>query len=404
MLIGITIEDLFNYLLKRESTQFFVSMAIRSLAIGMVGIFEPIYLYIYFNRSISYTLFFWGIYSGVLALGVVLGGKAMEKFGLKRSMLLSSFFYFAYYVCLFFIQSSFWMIPLAILARVIGASLFWPAFHTDFIRFTKGEYRAKGVSSMSIVSLLAGILSPIIGGFILAGLGYASLFVVVLVTLFASSFPLFLSKERYEVYTDTYKGAWSRIKKNKDMSFALGCLGIEAGIDFIIWPIFIISLGVTYEELGGICTFALFVAAFFAWYIGRISTRQSKRSLLNIGSVLLSLACAAEFFIKDAISAFLAQNFYRVSKTTALIPFRTILYDRAAALKDNADEFIVYREIVINSTRAFFFISLGIIFFFVPIPLKYIFFLGALAAFGYSFLAKPRLFSFNKIIKIKHEE
>lgn len=403
MLVGIAIEDLFNYLLKRESTQFFVSMAIRSLAVGMVGIFEPVYLYIYFGHSISYTLFFWGIYSGVFALSVVLGGKAMEKFGLKRAMLLSNFFYFAYYICLFFIQASFWMIPLAILVRAIGASLFWPAFHTDFIRFTKGEHRAKGVSSMSIISLLAGILSPIIGGFVLAGLGYASLFVVVLITLFVSTFPLFLSKERYEVYTDTYEGAWSRIRKNKDMSFALGCLSIEAGTDFIIWPIFIISLGVTYEELGGICTFALFIAAFFAWYVGRISTRRNKRTLLNIGSVLLSISCAAEFFIKDAVSAFLAQNFYRVSKTTALIPFRTILYDRAAAKKDNADEFIIYREIVIHSSRALFFIFLGIIFFFVAIPLKYVFFLAALAALGYSFLAKPRLFSFNRIIKIKHE-
>ncbi|MBU4078236.1 MFS transporter, partial [Patescibacteria group bacterium] len=207
MLGDVAIEDLFNYFLKRESTQFFVSIAIRSLAMGMVAIFEPVYLYIYFGYSIAHVLFFWAAVSGIFALIVVFGGKVMEKIGLKKTMLFSNFFYFAFYICLFFAHTSFIFLPLAIIARAIGASLFWPAFHTDFIRFTKGEHRARGVSKMSIISLCAGILSPVIGGFILAGLGYASLFVIVLITLFTSSFPLFLSKERYEVYTDTYKRA-----------------------------------------------------------------------------------------------------------------------------------------------------------------------------------------------------
>jgi len=393
MLGDFAIEDLFNYLLKRESTQFFVSVAIRSLAIGMVAIFEPVYLYLRFGNSIAHVLFFWAAVSGIFALVAVFGGRAMEKFGLKRTMLLSNFFYFAFYICLFFADISIVMLPLAII------TLFWPAFHTDFIRFTKGEHRANGVSKMSIVSLCAGILSPIIGGFILAGLGYATLFVVVLMTLFTSSFPLFLSKERYEVYTDSYKKAWSRIKKNKDISFALGSLSIEAGIDFIIWPIFIFSIGVSYRQLGSISTVALILAAFFAWYIGKLSTRGNKNILLNIGSVLLAIACALQFFVKDVITTFFAQNFYRISKTTALIPFRTILYDKAASKRGQADEYVIYREIIMHITRFFFFMFLGIIFLIFPMPIRYTFLIAAVASLGYTFLAKPRLFSISKLFK-----
>jgi len=399
MLGDVAIEDLFDYFLRRESTQFFVSIAIRSLAMGMITVFEPVYLYIHFGYSIAYVLFFWAAVSGIFALIVVFGGRAMEKIGLKKTMLISNFFYFAFYICLFFAPVSFIFLPIAIIARAIGASLFWPAFHTDFIRFTEGEHRASGVSKMSIVSLCAGILSPIMGGFILAGLGYASLFVVVLITLFISSFPLFLSKERYEVYTDTYKGAWSRIRKNKDISFALGSLSIEAGIDFIIWPIFIFSIGVTYRQLGSISTIALILAAFFAWYIGKLSTKGNKNILLNIGSILLAVANALQFFIKDAITTFFAQNFYRISKTTALIPFRTILYDKAASKKGQADEFIIYREIIMHLTRFFFFMIVGTIFLFFPIPIRYVFFIGAIASLGYSFLSKPRLFSISKLFK-----
>jgi len=401
MLGDFAIEDLFDYFLKRESTQFFVSIAIRSLAIGMVAIFEPVYLYIHFGYSIAHVLFFWAAVSGIFALSVVFGGRAMERFGLKRTMLFSNFFYFAFYICLFFSGYSFIFLILAIISRAIGASLFWPAFHTDFIRFTKGEHRASGVSKMSIVSLCAGIFSPIIGGFILAmpELGYSTLFVVVLITLFASSFPLFLSKERYEIYTDSYTRAWSRIRKNKDISFALGSLSIEAGIDFIIWPIFIFSIGVTYAQLGSISTVALILAAFFAWYIGKLSTRGNKNILLNIGSVLLAIACALQFFVRDVITTFFAQNFYRISKTTALIPFRTILYDKAASKKSQADEYIIYREIIMHITRFFFFMFLGTIFLIFPMPIRYTFFIAAIASLGYTFLAKPRLFSISKLFK-----
>jgi len=393
------IEDLFDYFLKRESTQFFVSIAIRSLAMGMVAIFEPIYLYIYFGNSIAHVLFFWAAFSGIFALIVVLGGRAMEKFGLKRVMLFSNFFYFAFYICLFFINASFIMLPPAIIMGAFGSALFWPAFHTDFIRFTQGEHRALGVSKMSVVSLCAGIISPVVGGLILASLGYAGLFTVVLVTLFASSFPLFLSKERHEVYTDSYKKAWSRIRKNKDVSFALGSLSIEAGIDFFIWPIFLFTLGITYREIGSISTVALLFAACFAWYIGRLTNRGNKNILLNIGSVLLAIACVVEFFIKDVISTLLAQNPYRISKTSALIPFRTILYNKAAAKKSQADEYIIYREIIMHITRFFFFMILGTIFLFFPMPIRYVFFISAIAALGYSFLAKPRLFSISKLFK-----
>ena len=393
MFLEFSFEDISNYFLKTESSQFFVSVAIRYLALGMVAIFEPIYLYLYFGRSISHVLLFWAAFSGIFALTVVFGGRIMAKIGLKKTMLLSNFFFFGYYICLFFIEDFFLLAPMAIILRAIGATLFWPAFHTDFIRFSKAGRRAEHVGKMSAVCLTAGILGPIIGGFILAGLGYATLFTVVLVTLFVSTFPLFLSKERHENYSDSYKQAWKRIWKNKDESLALASLGIESGIDSFIWPIFIFVLGISYKEMGGISTFALFVSALFAFFMGKITAKKNRFKLLNIGSSLLAFSWVIKCFVMNTMSAFLAQNFYRISKTIALIPFRTILYDKAASRKEYADEFIVYREIIINISRFFFLMFLAGVFFFVnQINLSFI--IAVIASAGFSFLAKPRLFSF----------
>jgi MFS family permease len=387
-------EEISNYFLKTESNQFFVSVAIRYLALGMVAIFEPVYLYLYFGRSVSYVLLFWAAFSGIVALTVVFGGRIMARIGLKRTMLLSNLFFFGYYICLFFIKDFFLLAALAIILRAIAATLFWPAFHTDFIRFSKTHRRAEGVGKMSAICLTAGILSPIIGGIILTGLGYAALFTVVLITLFASTFPLFLSKERHEIYTDSYSQAWKRIWKNKEVSLSLVSLGIEGGVDIFMWPIFIFTLGVSYQEMGGISTFALLISALFAFYMGKITARKNHFKLLNIGSVFLAISWVVKYFVVNAFSALLAQNFYRMAKTSALIPFRTILYNKAAAKKGQADEFIIYREIVLNLSRFFFFMFLAGIFFIVD-KINLSFIIAAIASTGFSFLAKPRLFSFK---------
>ncbi len=399
MFFDTPLEDIVHYFLKRESTQFFISVAIRYLALGMIAIFEPVYLYLYFGKSVSYVLLFWAAFSGIFALTVVFGGKIMARFGLKRTMLLSNIFFFGYYICLFFIKEFFLLATLAIVLRAIGATLFWPAFHTDFIRFSKADHRAEGVSKMSALCLLAGIVSPVIGGIILAGIGYPALFTVVLITLFGSTFPLFFSKERYEVYTDSYKQAWKRIFKNKDVSLSLICMGIEGGVDVFMWPVFLFVLGISYEKMGAISTFALLIAAFFALYIGRVTAKRNRFNLLNIGSILLAIAWAAKYFVVNALSAFLAQNFYRIAKTSTLIPFRTILYNKAAAKRTQADEFIIYREIIINISRFFFLMLLAGVFFIYP-KINMSFIIAAIAAIGFSFLAKPRLFSLSKKRKI----
>ncbi|MCD6114782.1 MFS transporter [bacterium] len=380
-------EILLQYFLKRESTQFFVSVAIRYLALGMVGIYEPVFIYLYFNKNLAPTLLFWAAIYGLFGLFVVFGGKIMARIGLKHTMLISQFFFFAYYLALFFIYTNPFMVILAVLMRSLGMTLFWPAFHTDFVRFTKKEDRGADVGKLSGISFAANIISPVIGGIILANFGYLVLFVVVLVTLLASVFPLFLSKERYEIYSDTYTKAWQRIRKNKSVSLGLASLGIESAGIMVFWPLFMFIKEISFEEMGGITTFGLLVATLFALYIGRLTTKKQKTHLLSFGSYLLSLVWIVKCFVKDTLTAFLAHNFYRIAKTSAFIPFRTIIYDKAAAKKEEADEFLIYREVVLNLSKMGFLTLMAIIFVFLP-DLRIGFLFASIGALGMSFLGK----------------
>jgi len=391
-------EILLQYFLKRESTQFFVSVAIRYLALGMVGIYEPVFIYLYFNKNLPPTLLFWAAIYGLFGLFVVFGGKIMAKIGLKHTMLISHLFFFGYYLCLFFLhQNSYLLIP-AIFLRAIGMTLFWPAFHTDFVRCTERDKRAVEVGKLSGISFTANIISPTIGGLILANFGYLVLFIVVLVTLFASTFPLFLSKERHEIYTDSYFKAWQRIKKNKSITLGLASLGIEDISIALLWPIFMFALGINFEKMGAITTIGLAIAALYAIYMGRITQKKNKKRLLRGASILLSLAWVIKYFVKDTFGAFLAHNFYRIAKTSASVPFTTTIYEKASLKKEEADEFLIYREIVLNLSKFFFLLFLAGIFYFFPKPqIGFIF--AAIASLGLIFVAQNKLPSFKFLKK-----
>jgi len=380
-----------QHLLKREATQFFTSIAIRYLALGMVLIFEPIYLYIYFDKSLSLTILFFAAIHGLYGLLAVFGGKIMAKIGPKHNMLFSNFFFFGYYLCLFFLYQSFLLISLAIILKVVGMTLFWPAFHTDFCRFSEKSYQGTAVGRLNLVCLAPTVVSPIIGGWILVLFGYSVLFTVVLVVLFASAIPLFLSKETHVAYTDSYLAAWGRIfkKKNRKVSLAIIANSMEWGVNGYLWPIFMSILAIGYGTMGGITAFSIAMSGLFALYIGKLSNRLINRvRFLNVGSILTSVSWLTKIFVTTPFTAFLAQALYRVCRTTANIPFQTFLYKKASLKGAEMDEFLVYRAILFNISKSFFFMLLAILFFFIP-QINLAFILAAIISLGFMFLGVP---------------
>jgi len=390
-LISFPPTNFLRYFLKREANQFFTSVAIRSLALGMVVIFEPIYLYNFFGHSLSLTLLFFGAIQGLYGLLAVWGAKFMARVGLKHSILFSHVFFWAYYMSLFLIGKFFLFVPLAIVLKAVGMTLFWPAFHTDFIRFSENDYQGRAVGKMNVVFSIPTILSPAIGGAILGLAGYQALFISVLIVLFASSIPMFLSRETHVVYSDSYKKAWSRLfkKENWRATLAFASSSMEAGVREILWPIFMFVLAISFTVMGGITTLALGVGSLFVLYMGRISDSISNRVwFLNIGSVLTSMAWIIKYFVLTPFDAFLAKTLYGICRSTADIPFQTFFYKKASLKRGEADEFIVYRTIVLNLSYFFFFSLLALLFLFTA-KINIAFLIAAVVSLGIIFLGVP---------------
>jgi len=380
-----------HYLLKREATQFFTSIAIRNLALGMVLVFEPIYLYLYFEKSLPLTVLFFAAVHILYGFLAIFGGKLMSKIGVKHVMLFSHFFFFGYYLCLSLFYQSSLLIPLAILLKAGGMTLFWPAFHVDFCRFSERNHQGMEVGKLNIACLAPTLISPLIGGWILSVFNYPVLFTVVFVVLLASAIPMFLSKEVPIVYSDSYKDIWRRFSKkiNKKINIAFMTQGIEWGVQLYFWPIFMSILAIEYSQMGGITTFSLIMTALFTLYVGKLSNRLINRiHLLNIGSILTSITWILKFFVSNAFTALLAHSFYRVCRTAAGIPYQTLFYERSSLKGAEMDEFIVYRETVFHLSRGLLFVFLAVFFLVFPY-VNLTFIMAAMASLGFMFIGVP---------------
>lgn len=380
----------------KELSELYISHAIRRFALAMVCIFEPVYLFLYFDKSLSKTILFFAAFSLLYGLFVPFGAKVMAKLGLKRAMLCSVPFIFLYYLALWQINLSFLLVFAAILLRFIYALFYWPAYHIDLARFSKREFRGEQVGASMVAFNLASVVGPFIGGLLVFKLGFPVLFIIVLIILFVSAIPLFFTKDVHEVYTDSYKKAFRQIfsKKFYKEAIAFAAFGFDQGISFFIWPVFMFVVAINYESMGLITSGALFLSLIFTLYIGKLVDKLSRRRLLNIGSILTAAAWIFKTFIRTPLDAFLAHTIYRLAFTSSNIPFRAIMYDMASEDKSVLDRYIVFREMSHNLGRAVIFIILAIIFFFVPVSKMYFIFpLAGVAALFFMLLGykNPKL-------------
>ena len=356
----------FHYTLNRELTELYASIALRNFTLGLIAIFVPIYIFIYFSQDLSKTLLFFGALSFLHGILAPFSGKIVTKIGVKRSMLASTPFLFLYYLGLWQINALGNFFFVLILLAVVHNLFYWTAFHIDFARFSEKRNRGKQISYRHIVAALSAVASPLIGGVIIVQLGYPILFTIVLVLLFASVFPLFLSKEIHETYTDSFQKAFREVlqKKYRAKAVALFAEGAESMVHIFIWPIFLFALSISFSFIGLISSVALFGGLLFALYLGRLVDKMGPARLLAFGSWLNALTWPIKMFIQTPIEAFFIHTLHQFTRLTMQMPFSTLFYDWASRDDVNRDRFIIFREMVLNIGRsALMFILAGVFLF-----------------------------------------
>jgi len=339
-----------EYALRQEVNELYASVTIKQIAFSMIAIFEPIYLYTYFDRNIFIVLLYFAcIYLG-FAFASTLAGSVLSRLGVKHSILVSVFLAIGYFLGLNNIGNAHWLIYVIAVILILYKLFFWPAFHLDFARFSQGQKRAQQVSVLKMITLASGILGPFAGGLVIVRYGYHPLFMIVVLLLIASVIPLFFSKEIYNTFNfsirNFYRSIFSPALRRTEL--ALFAWGNEEMASTLLWPIFMFIFIVDFSVIGGITSATTVIAFLSAYWIGRVTDRIGRPKMLRLGSILTFFAWIFRSLVRLPFHIGLADGFYKLSQEGSYIGFNAVIYDKASQNASNTFSFILLREITMN--------------------------------------------------------
>ena len=321
--------------LRREISELYVSVAIKNFAFSMVAIFEPIYLYKIYN-SISVVILYYAAVYTVYLFALPLGAKIASRYGFEHSMfygLIAVIFYFAVLYSLAFYP---WLIIFSVLLVVLYKSLFWPAYHADFAHYGNIKNRGKELSAYRLISSLAAIAGPFIGGLILFYFDFPILFTIVSIVTLASAIPLFTTREKFAPNHFSYRKSFERILKPssryKFRSF-LSYAGFgENIVAVVIWPIFIfLLLDRSFTYLGSLTSMVALISIIASLYIGRFVdsfTKKDRKKLLSLSALICLFAWLMRPFVANWPGVLLVDTFSKGSESGVRIPTLSFVYNK----------------------------------------------------------------------------
>ena len=381
---------LHHFLRNKELNEMYLSYGIFNFALGLISVFVPIYLY-QIGYSISAILFFFFLNSLAFVAFSYVGVKIVSRLGVKHTMLLSGVALILFLLGLRFIETwplLFFLLPIL---RAMKMILYNYSFHLNFFQHSDATDRGKQVSMIQASAVIAGILSPFIGGLILHFSNFPVLFVIGSFTVFLAMVPLFMTEDSYEKISFDRGNLFAGIFKKKNLPLVASFSGyaIESWIGIIVWPIFLYLIFSNFEAVGNITSLTAFVTLIIFYFVGRLTDKKDKRFMLGVGTVLYFFGWLGRIFVSGFGSVLVIDSYKNVTQQILFVPWSAYSYDLAA--QRDYFKFIVRREVVFNLSRVIVLPILMLIFHFNFHAFTLTFALAAAASLLYFALGKKSL-------------
>lgn len=315
--------------MKRQVKELFFFNTLISLALALVMIFEPIYLY-KIGYDLNKIMLFYLIVYTLYFFIVPVGAKFARRIGYEWGMFVGSLLFIAFYISLFLIAQYPILFYIAPAIFALQKMFYWPAYHANFARFSDQEEEGREISAMTVASSLVFIIGPVLAGLIISQWGYGVLFIVASIIFLASNIPTLITREHLKPGNFSYKEAYQDLFSKENRKSFLGYIGFgEELIAMIVWPVFISIIIADIFNLGLVITLTTFITTLVVFYIGKKSDSSNKRKILVWGSYIYALAWFFRIFIVNMMGVFLVDTLSRLGKNIISIPLIALVYEKA---------------------------------------------------------------------------
>ncbi len=314
-----------------------------TIAATLAGAFSVVYLvnsgFSLFESSLFYLQAF--VWAAILCVCVARFGYSNPKKWMAMGVLVQSGFYMS-----FAALDGYWLLLVAPLFMGLYFVGFWIPFNILMLRQTTKRNRGEMIGYFFLVFPVIGLASPIIGGYMIEGIGYGLLFGCAFVTLLCNAILIMMSGS---TESGPMKGKLTLQGMGKRLAAGLFFEGGQEGVWWTAVPLISMLFITGEKDLGYL--FALFnlSGGIASIAVARVSDRRGFRHwYVRIGSVaciplVLGIAWAPEY----SVYLVLAGCIYLVQPMLQILLF-AMATDR---MERRLTSCSVTRELLLNAGR-----------------------------------------------------
>lgn len=351
-----------NHHLTRQLNELYISTVIFAFSESILLIFVPVYLY-KLGYGLTQILLYFGLHYLAYAVLMLVSGKIIARIGYEAAIGWSMPLYACYLASLALLPAHAWLFLISSVLLAIFKSMYWPAFHADFVKFSDSGARGEEVGALKVLVGAASVMGPAIGGFILARFGFSVILSISIVLSLLSLIPLFVSREPRSQEQFWIKNTVMKFFRPKYRNDVIANFGVgEDTIAQAVWPVFMFSVLASYQAIGAVTTAALFVTFVAVLIIGKLADRSPKSRLIKTTSSAVFLSWVIRIFSFNWLSIFASDALYNISKRTLDVPVQAIVYGRPR--QDAILSYVIFREIALSLSKALTAILAGALIYF----------------------------------------
>lgn len=295
-----------------QLTELYSFSLLFTLAQSFMLIFEPIFFYQQ-GISLAWIALYYAVHYSLYTAVLPLGGKFAARFGLERSLVLSTPLFILYALALAGMAWQPQLFWAALLLLTIHKIFYWPAYHADFAAFGSQEKFGKQLSWMTLVVYGVGVVGPLTGGLVATFWGFPVLFLIAAATVLMASWQLLGTSDEYHGTHLGYQEVWEAVISQRYRGMVVAILGMgEDLVNLQFWPILMFIVLGSAAAVGVVNSFTTLVMIMAGFLIGALIDRYSRQKILRLFLPLLSVT--------------------HVLRGLTAAPWQAVTYDLAAKL------------------------------------------------------------------------
>jgi 8-oxo-dGTP diphosphatase len=327
---------------------------------SLFGIFIPLYVF-QITQSLNWVFLFYFVFNLAIVIFTLPGARLVTRFGSDRLALAGTIFRVLFLLALIAAARE----PLFLLLSAVFWSLvipfYWLPFHLSVVGVNHDHRFGQSVTKINLVSKVASIAGPVLGGLIIQSLGFTNLYLIAIFFLLCSGLPLLFDRYEFKFPDISMKTLKDNLPFAKLPRLYLAFLGsgLTSQIYEIVWPLYVFLVIGSYEFLGGITSIGL-LASFLALLLAGYLADRFGNKVIAWSTGFNILNWFGRPLLKAPFSLFLIDLVYQLTSIFTWVPLDRLTY--FVSLQTKRLEFFLSREIVLHAGSALGIAILAVIF------------------------------------------